>query len=354
MFNPVVRQRGFTLVELMIAATIGLALVAGMTAMFVSNRSAQSEIDKANRQIENGRFSVQMLSDDLRNAAYYGEFDPTVLALPTAMPDPCSTALADLRTALPVYVQGQDNAANGVLSCVQDVLPGTDIVVVRHASTCTTDLASCEINSAGAPYFQASLCNNLSELGSGSSADFYAVDAVPANLTRHQRDCTATAGSGTLAALRYLQIHIYYVAQNDTPGDGIPTLKRVEIGNTGGTLTTVAVPLVEGVENLQMEYGLDTNKDGSPDVYTANPSTYSGCAADDCAIVNWTSVVSAKINLLARSTVKSAGYTDTKSYVLGARADGSANVIQARNDQYKRHVFQASVLLSNPAGRRTP
>jgi len=348
------RQRGFTLIELMISATIGLLLVAGMTAMFVSNNGAQAEIDKANRQIENGRFSVQMMSDDLRNAAYYGEFDPTVLALPTTLPDPCSVALVDLRAALPVYVQGVDNAAAGAVSCLQDLRPGTDVLVVRHASTCTIDLSNCEVNSAGAPYFQASLCNNLSELGSGSSADFYALDSVIGNMTRHQRDCTETAGSGTLAVVRYMQIHIYFVANNDNPGDGIPTLKRIEIGNQVAGLALVVVPLVEGVENLQMEYGLDTNNDGAPDVYTANPTTYGGCAAANCAVANWGSVVAAKINLLARSNTISGGYTDSKSYVLGANADGSSNVIPAANDHYKRHVFQAAVVLSNPAGRRAP
>ena len=107
---------------------------------------------------------------------------------------------------------------------------------------------------------QSALIDSLhrSELGSGSSADFYAIGVDNASMTRHMRDCTATAGSGTLAAIRYLQIHIYFVANNDQAGDGIPTLKRVEIGNQGGTLAPLTVPLVEGVENLQMEYGLDT------------------------------------------------------------------------------------------------
>lgn len=346
------RQRGFTLVELMIATTIGLLVLAGMTTMFVTNNNAQAEIEKANRQIENGRYSTQLLGDDIRNAGYYGEFDPSVLAAPAVMPDPCSVSLSDIKAALPLFVQGYNNVSASVLSCVEDVLAGTDIVVVRHTSTCTIDNTSCAVNTAGAPYFQASWCDNPSELGSGNTSDFYALDTDTANMTRHMRDCTQTAGSGTLAPIRYLQIYIYFIANNDRAGDGIPTLKRVEISNKNGALAVTTVALAEGVENLQMEYGLDTNNDGATDVYTTDPASYGGCSADTCAVANWTSVVSAKLHLLTRNTQADATYTDSKTYVLGANADGSANVITPSNTHYKRHVFQSTVVLPNPSGRR--
>lgn len=354
MFRPMHRQRGFTLVEIMVAAVIGLMVLAAMTTMFVSNSQSQSEVEKSNRQIENGRYAVQLLSDELRNAGYYGEFDPTPLTLPAAVPDPCSVVVADLKAALPLYVQGYDNAAAGQLNCVPDVRVGTDMIVVRHASSCLTSDPDCEINSAGAPLFQAALCGNLSELGSGSSADFYALGATAADMTRHQRDCTATAGSGTPAVVRYLAIHIYFVANNDNAGDGIPTLKRAEIVNNGGTLSVAIVPLAEGIENLQLEYGIDANNNGAADAYSSDPAGYNGCAAIPCALTNWTSVVSAKVHVLARNIEQSSGYTDSKSYVLGDNADGTPNVIAAANDHYKRHAFDATVVLSNPAGRKAP
>ncbi|MES2125914.1 MAG: PilW family protein [Pseudomonadota bacterium] len=349
---PRQRQQGFTLVELMIAATIGLLILAGMTTMFVNNTKAQAEVEKSNRQVENGRFAISLLANDVRNAAYYGEFDPTVLGLPATLPDPCSVAISDIKAALPIHVQGYDNAS--ALGCLSDVREGTDIIVVRHASTCTTDQADCEVNSAGAPYIQASLCGNLFELGSGSTADFYALDATTATLDRHLRDCGSAAGSGTLAKFRYLEIHIYFIANNDVQGDGKPTLKRAEVVNRGGTLSVTIVPLSEGVENLQLEYGLDTNADGSTDVYTANPTTYAGCALPACDVANWNAVVSVKINVLARSTETTPDYTDSKAYVLGNRADGAPNLVAAANDHYKRHLFQGTVPLPNPSGRRTP
>jgi type IV pilus assembly protein PilW len=344
--------QGFSLVELMISMTVGLLILAGMTTLLVNNSRAQEEIDKSSRQVENGRYALQLLSHDLRNAGYYGEFDPTVLTLPAALPDPCATTLAELKAALPLHVQGEDGG--GTLACLQDVRSGTDVVVVRHAATCVLGNANCDAVDAGGPYFQASLCNNASELGSGSSDDFYAIGIDPIDMTRHRRDCSALAGSGTLAALRRLETHLYFIANNGLSNDGIPTLKRAEVIGNGARIEVTIVPLVAGIENMQIEYGLDLDGDGIPDAITPAPATHGGCVLAACAVANWHSVVSIKLSLLARNTERSIGYIASTSYVLGLRADGSANTVAASGDQYRRHVFQAVVALSNPAGRSMP
>src|SRR3546814_6579575 len=68
----------------------------------------------------------------------------------------------------------------------------------------------------------------------------------------------------------FRSVHIYFLANNDKPGDGIHTLKRAELGAAGFTI----VPLVEGIDALQFEFGIDTNGDGNPDAYTADPDSY--------------------------------------------------------------------------------
>ena len=338
--RPQRTQRGFTLAELMIAITLGLMILAGMTTLFVNNSKAQGEIDKANRQVENGRFAVALLSGDLRNAGFYGEFDPTRLATPAALPDPCALSVAALKAALPLHGQGLDNvgAGAGVPGCIADVRAGTDVLVVRHTRTCVAGDSNCEPVSAGGPFFQASLCNNPSELDSGDVNDHYALELTLAGMTRHRRDCDQNAGSGTLAPTRAYQTHIYFVANNGNAGDGIPTLKRAELGTVDGAPAMTVVPLVEGIENLQVEYGVDTSGDAVADVYAADPGT----------VANWRNTMAVKLHLLARSLTPSQGHTDTKSYQLGA------NTVAPAGDQYKRHVFQAVVNLPNPVGRKLP
>lgn len=330
-------QAGLSLVELMIAITIGLLLMAGLTAIFVNSNQARSEIEKTNRQIENGRYATQLLTDDLRLAGFVGEFDPATQPSPIALPDPCATTSAALAAALPLHVQGYDNSA--ALGCLSDIKSGTDVLVVRHASTCFVGDTDCDAQAAGVPYLQVSLCN-------AQSGTPFNLNTDTTQLTRTRIDCT------TPARLRRYRTHIYFIANNDNPSDGMPTLKRAELGAGGFTI----VPLVEGIENLQIEYGIDTDCDGMPDIYNASPdtfvATYTAPSCPTPATPNWRNVMAVKLNLLARNTEKTIDYTDTKTYELGRNADGTANTVNPTGDHYKRHVYQATVRLSNPIGRR--
>src|SRR3989442_1755951 len=77
---------------------------------------------------------------------------------------------------------------------------------------------------------------------------------------------------------------------------------------------------------------------GSPAVYTADPSSYNGCAPATC-VSYWRNAVTAKINVLTRNLTPTQGYTDTKTYALGVTFGGAVNTIPAFNDGYKRHVY---------------
>ena len=345
-------QIGFTLVELMIGVTLGLLILAGLTEIFISNSRARGEIEKANRQVENGRFAMQILSEDIRMAGFFGEFDPTVLAAPAIKPDPCMALPADLKAALPVSVQGYDNGANwscSISGLLSDMRTGTDILVIRRVSTCVVGAADCDAVSAGIPYFQAALCSNANHLGSNNTADYYGLDTTTSNLTRLKKGCA------TLADLRRYRTHIYFIANNSIGSDGTPTLKRAELDASVSGFTVV--PQVEGIEDLQFEYGLDTKNptDGTPNVFTADPDNYGTCVngvGANC-LANWQNVVAIKVNLLARNTDKTTGYSDDKTYSLGLKADGTtANTFGPYHDAYKRHAFQALVRLDNPAGRK--
>ena len=347
------QQFGYTIIELMIAITISLIILASLVSIFANNSRTRAEIERANQQTENGRYALQLITDDLHNAGYLAEFNPAQLPTPPAKPDPCDISVAGLNTALPIAVQGYDNGA-GAPGCLGiDIRAGTDILVVRHASACAVG-PGCDPNPGlGNAYFQASGCNNTAnstELASGNVASFYVLDTNPASFTLHKKDCV------TLANQYQYQTHIYFVANNDNenPPDGIPTLKRAELGLTGTGNTFSIVPLVEGVENLQIEYGLDTSVPtaGTPAVYNANPDTYVPCAASP--ITCWQNTVAAKINVLTRNTTTTQGYVDAKVYTLGLNADGTVNTVGPFNDAYKRHTSESVVMLNNPAGRNSP
>lgn len=342
--------RGFSLVELMIGVALSLMIAAGLITVFVNNVQTRKEVERTSRQIENGRYAIELLSSNLRQAGFLGEFDPTQLTSPGAIPAACSAVTADVRSAMVFHIHGYRDAtaATEGLSCLTDIKANSDVVVVRRASTCVAGTGACDSLTSGASwYMQASLCNPAAgnaELA-GSVSDYYALDTDISKLTKHKRTCTTSGCDCTTPALadirRYLT-HIYYVANNNVGSDGVPTLKRAELDGNG--FSTI-VPLVEGIEVLRFEYGIDTNGDGIPEDYTATPDTYvcAGCNA----VSNWRNIVTAKVFVLARNTETSAGYTDAKTYTLG-----SAAALPSFGDHYRRHVYGVTVKLVNVTGRR--
>lgn len=351
--DPAARtQRGFSLIEFMIAITISLVILAALTGAFVSSSRARDELERANQQIENGRYALQVLTDDLEMAGFWAQFDISIAApaTPAFKPDPCTTTLAALTAAMPMHVWGYNNSGTNPLTCITDLMQDTDILVVRHVANCVSGSTNCAAV-AGAPYFQASLCSSGAELQSTLTTDFYRLDTNTANLNRRKRDCT------TLADMRQYEVHIYYVANNDLPGDGVPTLKRAELtAITAGSLGFSTVSIAEGVENIQFEYGIDTDAlgaagYGAPDVFTSNPDIYTAPTGNcpttqaDC-MINWTNTVAVKIALLVRNPTVSLNFTDSKTYKLGLVTVGPFN------DKYKRHVYSTSVRLNNVAKRR--
>ncbi len=363
--NTQTYQGGYTIIELMIAITLGLLLLAGLTTVFVQNNQSSNEIERVNQQAENGRYAMQLLTSDLSNAGYLAELNPTALTTPTAKPDPCLTTVSDLKSALPLAIQGydNDNVASTPTCISSDLRAGTDILVVRRASNCAVGDAGCDAEVSGAPYFQASTCSSATELSSSDITHYYALDTNTANLTLHQKNCNPPTAAGTIAPHQQYLTHIYFIANNDKTGDGIPTLKRAELGSSGFTI----VPLIEGIENLQIEYGIDginadgtvaATKTGSPAVFKADPDSLHSCdaASSPTCTFYWRNTVAAKIYLLARNLTTTAGYNDQKTYYLGLKADGTTNSVGASSSDnaYKRHVFTSVVRLNNVAGRNTP
>ena len=331
------RQRGFSIVELMVAITIGLLISTGLSIIFVNSSKSNQEVQRFGEQIENGRIAMDMFSQDLRTAGFLDTLDITLLTPPGALPDPCATAVATLKTASAIYVQGYDNN-DGALSCINDYKTGTDVVVIRRGSTCVAGVGSCAAVGSGATYFQVSQClpvdGSATELGATDIADQFTVATSSGDFTtRHKRNCT------TQANIRRLIVHIYYVANNTEGTDGIPALKMVELG-AGSFNTGTPTIIAPGIEQLQVEYGADADANGTPNSYSATPPT----------IATATTIVGVKVNFLSRNTSSSPGYKDTKTYSLGNKADGSENIVAAANDMIRRHVYSSMVMLSNPAG----
>lgn len=314
------RQAGLSLIELMIAVTIGLVLLAGVVTIVTSSSRTQRELEKIGRQIENGRYAIEVLQQEIPHAGYYGEY----FGLPTAaaMPDPCATTVADIDTAMALPIQGYDSpTGNPAPTCLGDAdhRDGTDILVVRRASTATTAIGSLAANEL---YLQSRAWDHVLATATGGETA-----GSPGSYTLLKRD-------GSVANIRRLHTNIYFVGPD---ADDVPTLKRLTLTGSGGALAFVEEPLVSGIESLQIDYGLDDDGDSIPDSFTTDPGT-----VDD-----WTDVVNLRVHLVVRNNEPTPGYTDTKTYDVGL--EGS---VVAPGDSYRRRAYVASIRAINPSIRR--
>src|SRR5512139_818095 len=133
-------QAGLSLIELMIALVLGMLVMAALVALFINIARSNAELAKSNAQIENGRFAIQLLQNDLVHAGFWGELRP---GAPTAIPDPC-LAVASWDNAYKTNMQGvpvlgySSSTVPGTCTAVFTPQANSDVLVVRHANTCVT------------------------------------------------------------------------------------------------------------------------------------------------------------------------------------------------------------------------
>lgn len=346
-------QQGLSLVELLVAVTLGLMLMAGLATLFANSSTARTELERNSRQIENGRFAMEMISDDLRLAGFYAELSLDATLYPAAMPDPCSVDPVQWRAALPIAIQHYDNGA-GVPGCFGIAAKaGTDVIVIRRVSSCEAGVGTCPNMLAGLPYLQVSKCKTQSLADRNMPNSRYVLEKMGTGVfDRKVRDCANTAGS------RQYLVRVYYIANDNGAGVSIPTLTRVEFNGVGYSRP---VPLVEGIEELNVEYGIDnlgiasdlTFLEGSPDVYTADPANFAvaGCANYCTGVHHMGNIVTARVSLLARNIEESPAYTDNKTYTLGRDAAGMAFTVTP-GGKYRRHAYSGVVRIVNVSQRR--
>lgn len=341
------RTNGFTLVELMVALALGLLLLTALIALVVSTVTNRSELDKSSRQIENGRYALQLIGDDIESAGFIGTTG--VHSWPRRAPAACPANVADLgyisgaTPQLPLAVQILPAAT----SCPSGgyVKSGSRMLLVTRASSVPISAASAEADEV---YLQVSNFGN-------DSADFPSL--VPFMAARGDANFELRDKSGNPSPLRRAIQRLYFLSDcNECGKDQIPTLKVAEYIKGNMAIT----PLVDGIEDMRFDFGVDTDGNGSPDCYVANPASpdplhinAAACPpptpAYDWADAekNWGNVMAVRIHVLARTTEASGGWKDDRTYDLGLSAAAGPF-----NDSYKRHAYSTVVRLNNPSGLR--
>lgn len=401
---------GFTLIEVMISLAIATVLMVALSGLFVQSVKSRQQVDRDGQKIENGRYALDVLAEDIRLAGYWGIYSPnskwsSVDWKPVSPFADCSTinlgsgTLAADRAAkiiagsvgwvdsltapmLPAPIMGFEvhaletsppTPASLLSTTISKCLPdyyGGDVIVVRRASTATTALSNLKTNKT---YLQVSSCRDdsptyfVAHAGVAGLSDAQPFVDPPNQFTNKAfslRPLGCTSTSETRAVLRELITRVYYLAANNESNDGIPTLKVLDLGDGSVTPRTIA----PGVENLHIEYGLDkSGDDGATDTYqysTNNPIRLTSVAPDNLLGIKfpnttlwrsndldtynrWDDVMAVKLYVVVRDLETTAGYTNTSSFIMG-----QASPITPANNTYKTRMSTSSIRVVNMSSRR--
>lgn len=335
---PASRQGGFTLVELMVGVTIGLILVAGLALMFSNSSQSAAETDKSVRQIENGRYAMDALAEDISLAGYFDAspiFTTTVAVSPCA---PSTDVVADLEAqraasppTLPFGIEGLTAAQAASLECLSGYKTGTPALIVRRLDTTAVTTGSL---TTGVAYVQHS--NFPDDLNAVYRAGLQGSDFPLRDL------------EGSVNPVRRYIARVYFLATcNDCGIDTVPTLKRAELK---GSQILVA-PVAEGIENIGFDFGFDTDLDGVPDQWLGLNGGASSTTQAAAATLGWGHAVAVRIHVVSRATEASAGYRDVRTFSAGLNGDVPATA-GPFNDSYKRRAYVTTARANSIAGPR--
>jgi prepilin-type N-terminal cleavage/methylation domain-containing protein len=320
------RQRGFSLVELMVALVLGAIVVGGMISLFSSSRQSFQVQSGDNYVQQNMRFATDRLGWSLRMAGFWGGDSVTAGNLTVASTAPSAiTALGhcDGNWATAVNpattgggaVYGYDGASTFPLdeTCIggsANYAPGTPVLVVRYADP--QMLSPGPAVSGFAPAESSTISGNPNEVF---------VLSVPSSSAQLFAGTPPTTTIPGLHRYAY-QYHVdmYYLQPCDVYAAGttcstaadngmpLPTLMRLSLQSDG---TLLSQPVIDGIEQINYEYGVVVDPSGAqqtPTYKSATDVTNGGL---------WNKVISVRVSLVAVNPNRDIKVPHTATLTLG-------------------------------------
>lgn len=329
------RQQGLTLVETMVAITLGLILTIGIVQFFVGSKRSYQMQESSNALQENGRYAMRAVTDGLRLADHWGGVDGADVN--TSLPSVSGFGGCDNAWILNAAeaLKGYEGASTSPLpnGCIDDAdyVPDSDVFAVRYADGDYVDTATVKSGTNPSEIWVRSAVGRRAALFKGADianlpADLYdAADEDATGLYNYRYRITAyflrpcTTKSGTVCS------------NTDDNGSPLPALTRLTLNGTRLEEQT----LVSGVEQMQLEYGMDTNQDTNVEYYAT--------ATEVEAANQWNRVSSVRISLVVRGEERSK-LPDTNTYTLPS---GYTFTPTGDAQYYPRKVFTTVVQIRN-------
>ena len=320
-------QGGVSLVELMVALVLGLFLIFGAVTIYGKSRTTYRTTEAVARLQETARYAFDTIEPDVRMASYWGLASRADYIVNRAVPGDDRPAELDDAAAeidacgdnfginLQEYlagVNGADAAGTWPLACApfrNEWREDTDVLVVRRGGE-----AQPAALDTGRLYLQTSRIQG-SMFVATACTDPKSAACIPADY------------SPPASETRTLEATVYYISNQSTARDDVPSLRRKRLVN--GSMVDEEV--VSGVEDLQVQFGVDTNSDTNADTYVdpeTDPTLYGGA------------IVSATIWLRVRGEDPEIGFVDDRTYTAGDAATSPGG-------NFRRFLISKTIQLRN-------
>lgn len=343
------KAQGFTLIELMIAMTLGLLVSGAAVVMVMSALGQLSNSQHFSEIVDNGRIALEMMERDIAHAGFMGPLSGQELksggldenlSLQVARPAfdckgggvnnqtfPKTSATATFR-----LLWGEEVSRTVPMPCIKTAKARDEAIVYNHARI-GSDLIQIK-----------RLVGNADTRINPSSADpelvYMVANASAGVIYQHANQPSAFNLPSSPAYYAY-QHRVYYVAEVNRYGeDKFPVLVRMSLHYLDGKTQLVAQEIAEGIEDIRILYGIDSDANATVDHYV----TAANVAEEEWDNVGWNRIISVKLALLIRATkpdpkFRTTAKSQTYSYA-GERRSFTA-------DGIRRKVLETTIGLKN-------
>lgn len=319
--RPRAKAAGLSLIELLVAVTIGGILIFGATQVYVDSRNMYEVNESSARLQETARYAISVIEPDIRMSNYWGFVKGAGVITTTAGgPDTCGASYArnlsnNLEGASNTYSLGCAAFGNGAVA-------SADTLTVRRASTAV----------AAAEASRLQICSTR----------------VMGRLMDDGGACPATPAG----QINNLLVNAYYVSRDSTQANGLPSLRRKAlVGGAPGGLNFIDEEIIPGIEDLQVQFGVDPTGLSGTATHYVNPDDVPAGAQ----------IVSVRIWLLVRAENPEVGFTDDRVYEYGDRdqgigvtddlnAAGAATRAYEPGDNFRRLLVSRTIQIRNALG----
>ncbi|MBQ4833062.1 PilW family protein [Pseudoalteromonas sp. MMG010] len=322
------RERGFTLIEMMIALFIGVIILGGVMFTYLSMKITTTDTIAIGEIQESGRLAINIMQRDIEQVGFWGTFyeDSFTGANVSTQTAPAGDCESGLNNASFPNITSQSNFrtifattanTNKELNCINNPVKGSDILQIKflQGKQLVVDITNNEMQ---------------------SDENYFIAEQEQAQFVRGVVSANTLNLNATVWPYSH---HVYYIAEQTYEVNNkkitVPVLMRKRLN--GSKMT--AESIMEGVENMRFLFGLDTNNDGRIDSYRN---------VSDMTSADWENrkmVLAVQLFLLVR-TLKEDSHSTVKNQTYTLGNDSNSRELSF-NDGYRRAVFTTTIRLNN-------